>query len=247
VRDREIVAFVAAGLAYGRVAQILRSVEWVVERLGPRPRRFLERASRRVLRDGFSHFRHRFTSGDDLVATLWGLKGVLARHGSLEGCFVAHARPRDDTVLPALCAFMDELRGGREGNGNALLVSPRGASACKKLNLFLRWMVRKDAVDPGGWEGVSPSRLIVPLDVHMHRVARRLGMTRRLQADMRTALEVTAAFRRLAPADPARYDFVLTRPGIWGREAWDDFSRHAMGERDPEERIWTIRGGRSTS
>lgn len=216
VREREIVAFVASSLAYGRVKQILRSVSTVLERMGPSPRAFLLDTPFESLRRTFGDFRHRFTSGDDLASMLAGLKGVIQRYGSLEGCFSSHMRARDPTILQALCAFVEELSLPLDGAANILLASPSGASACKKLNLFLRWMVRHDEVDPGGWEEISPSKLIVPLDTHMHKVGLRLGMTRRRQADMRTAFEITAGFRTVVPEDPVRYDFVLTRPGIWG-------------------------------
>ena len=89
----------------------------------------------------------------------------------------------------------------------------------KRLNLFLRWMVRRDEVDPGGWDRVSPSQLMIPLDIHMHRISRKLGFTERKQADIRTVIEVTDAFRKISPEDPAKYDFVLTRFGI--REEMD--------------------------
>jgi uncharacterized protein (TIGR02757 family) len=92
--------------------------------------------------------------------------------------------------------------------------SPVGGSACKRLNLFLRWMVRQDGVDPGGWDNVPQSKLIVPVDTHMHRICLRLGLTTRKQANMATALEITEGFRALAPDDPVRYDFSLTRLGI---------------------------------
>ena len=95
-----------------------------------------------------------------------------------------------------------------------LLPFPEKGSACKRLNLFLRWMVRKDRVDPGGWDGVPASKLIVPLDTHMYGITRGLGFTERKSADLRTAIEATAAFRKIAPRDPVRYDFALTRPGI---------------------------------
>ncbi len=95
-----------------------------------------------------------------------------------------------------------------------LLPSPGKGSACKRLNLFLRWMVRSDDVDPGGWSGVDAGKLIVPLDTHMHRMGLEVGLTRRKQADMQAALEVTRAFRTIAPEDPVRYDFALTRLGI---------------------------------
>jgi uncharacterized protein (TIGR02757 family) len=94
------------------------------------------------------------------------------------------------------------------------LADPARGSACKRLHLFLRWMVRRDEVDPGGWESVARSKLVVPLDAHMYALARRLGLTGRGQADGRTALEVTAAFRAINAADPVKYDFALTRVGI---------------------------------
>ena len=216
VCDREVAAFVASALAYGRVAQILRSVSTVLKGMGPAPSRFLQASSRESLLEAFSDFKHRFTKGVELAATLWGIKGGMERYGSLGACFTAHMDPRDDTILPALCAFVEELARLSEGEGGVLLASPSGASACKKLHLFLRWMVRHDEVDPGGWDEVARSKLVVPLDIHMHRVGRALNMTRRSQADLRAALEITAAFRMIAPEDPVRYDFVLTRPGIWG-------------------------------
>ncbi|HOX23780.1 MAG TPA: DUF2400 family protein, partial [Elusimicrobiales bacterium] len=88
------------------------------------------------------------------------------------------------------------------------------SSPLKRWNLYFRWMVRKDAVDPGGWNKIPPSSLIVPLDTHMQRIAKLLGLTKRKQADMKTALEITAAFAAVRPEDPVRYDFCLTRFGI---------------------------------
>lgn len=106
---------------------------------------------------------------------------------------------------------------------NYLLPDPAQGSACKRLHLYLRWMVRNDAVDPGCWRHVAPNVLVVPLDTHMHRIARALGLTRRKQADARAAAEITAAFRTIAPTDPVRYDFALTRLGIRRDTALSDF------------------------
>ena len=123
-----------------------------------------------------------------------------------------------ETYLPAITFLAETLRAAGGGISKFLLPSPRGGSACKRLNLMLRWLIRRDAVDPGGWEGVSPRGLLVPLDVHMHRMARKMGATRRKAANLRTVLEVTAAFRRVCLEDPAKYDFALTRQGILGRK-----------------------------
>ena len=212
-RDREIAALVASSLAYGRVAQILKSVRLVLGRMGS-PRRFLMHSSQESLRLAFADFKHRFSTGEELCALLWGVRRVVELYGSLEGCFAAHLRPGHDTVIPALTAFVKELRGSGTGRRNSLLPCPEQGSACKRLHLFLRWMVRSDAVDLGGWDSVPTSKLIVPLDVHMGRMGRMLGLTQRRQTDTQAALEVTAAFRRIAPRDPVRYDFALTRFGI---------------------------------
>ena len=212
-RDREIAGLVASSLAYGRVKQILASVGSALDRM-ERPREFLERASPEKLRRAFAGFRHRFTKGEDLAGMLLGAKRAVERHGSLEACFMANLSARDETVIPALGAFVDELTRGARSRCKSFLPSPSAGSACKRLNLFLRWMVRADEVDPGGWGRVPASKLLVPLDTHMHRIGVALGFTRRTQPGLRAALEVTAAFRELAPRDPVRYDFALTRLGI---------------------------------
>lgn len=212
--DREIVALVASSLAYGRVAQILKSVSAVLGRIGPDPARALADSSPARLRKAMSGFRHRFSTGEQVAAMLAGARRVIRRHGSLGACFAAGASPDDETVLPALQAFVGEV--SKAGDCGHLLPDPSRKSACKRLNLMLRWMVRRDRVDPGGWDGAAAAGLIVPLDTHMHRIGLGLGATRRKSADMRTAMEITAAFRKILPDDPVRYDFALTRLGIRG-------------------------------
>jgi uncharacterized protein (TIGR02757 family) len=211
--DREIVGLVAASLSYGRVKSILASVRSVLARM-PSPAAFLAGASARELRDTFADFKHRFATGEELAVLLIGVKRVLERHGSLHAPFSAGLRDEHGTVVPALIAFTTELRRAAGGLDDHLLPSPERGSACKRLNLFLRWMVRRDEVDPGGWDAVPPAKLLVPLDVHMHRICRALGLTRRNQADLRTAVEATEGFKAFAPDDPVRYDFALTRLGI---------------------------------
>ena len=220
--DREVVGLVASSLAYGRVAHILKSVSAVLGLLGPSPASFIERASRRKLLDAFAEFEHRFTTGPELAALLFGIGRVRRRHGSLAECFQAGMNSGEDLRAP-LSAFVAELTAAAGEPLLHLVPSPERGSACKRLNLFLRWMVRRDEVDPGGWDGVPRSMLLVPLDTHMHRVGRALGFTRRAQADWRTAAEVTAAFQRLAPDDPVRYDFALTRLGIRGDADMGEF------------------------
>lgn len=172
----------------------------------------------------FTEFRHRFAGGSHLAAMLIGAKQIITAHGSLCKCFLEGLGPDDATVLPALSSFAESFVAASDNGCAHLIPLPHRGSACKRMNLLLRWMVRKDAVDPGGWDEVPASKLIIPLDVHMHRISARLGFTGRKQADMRTALEITAAFRSLVPDDPVRYDFVLTRLGIRDDIPEDAFS-----------------------
>ena len=214
VRDREIVGLIASSLAYGRVKQILRSIDYVLARLGPSPADYLLRASQDGILAIFQDFVHRFTTGERLASMLLGARRVIKLYGSLHACFVAGHRETDDTVVPALTGFVKELLGGNYSRDKYLVPAPDRGSACKRLHLFLRWMVRKDAVDPGGWDGIPASKLVIPLDTHMYQIGVALRLTKRNQADLRTALEITSAFREIVPEDPVRYDFALTRLGI---------------------------------
>ena len=212
--DREIAGLVASSLAYGRAGGILRAAGALLAAMG-RPRAFLERTRPVAIRRRFRGFRYRFTRGEEVGRLLLRARALLAEYGTLGECFAAGMEEGEETVLAALRRFSRLLR--RAGGVETLVPSPEGTSPLKRLCLYARWMVRRDRVDPGGWRGVSPARLIVPLDTHLHRAALALGLTRRRTRDMRTALETTAALRRLRPDDPVRYDFALTRPGILGR------------------------------
>ncbi len=214
IRDREVAGLVASSLAYGRVAGILASVSHVLNLMGPSPSCFLERATRRSLEQTFASFKHRWTTGEDIASLLFAAKHTIERYGSLYECFAFALNENDDTILPALSAFVKELSAECNGMHKSFLPSPDAGSACKRLNLFLRWMVRNDDVDPGGWDNVPASRLIVPLDTHMLKISLALKLTKRNGANMRTANEITEAFRAIAPRDPVRYDFALTRLGI---------------------------------
>jgi uncharacterized protein (TIGR02757 family) len=213
-RDREIVGLVASSLAYGRVAQILKSVGDVLDRLGAEPASFIDEVSPAGLGKALAGFRHRFTTGEEVAAMLIGASRLAKEHGSLGDAFASFMSPDDETVWNALGRFACELSSRGKLGRCHLVPAPERGSACKRLLLYLRWMVRQDVVDPGGWERVSAAKLVVPLDVHMFRLCRAMGFISRKQANARAALEATAHFRKIAPNDPVRYDFALTRLGI---------------------------------
>ena len=220
--DREVAGIVAASLAYGRVEQILKSVSAVLDHM-KEPASFLRLATKKALGSRFSGFKHRFADGGALCSLLLGVKGVRAEFGSLGAALEAGLDEGHDTVVPALTALVERLEKAGAGQCGHLLPDPVKGGACKRLHLYLRWMVRHDAVDPGGWDSIPPSKLVVPLDTHMHKIALFLGLTKRKSADARTALEITSAFRRFSPADPVRYDFALTRGGILLKEDPESF------------------------
>ena len=213
--DREIVALIAASLAYGQVRQILKSVFDLLGRLGASPCDYLmSETSERIYRD-MSGFVHRFARDCHVTALLAGIQKVLSEHGSLHQCFTKCMSKEDATVFPALCRFAGALQNDcAYGSPGHLLACPEKGSACKRMNLFLRWMVRKDRVDPGGWFEIPAAKLIIPLDTHMFRICRSLKLTLRNQANMKTAIEITQAFSQWAPEDPVKYDFTLSRFGI---------------------------------
>jgi len=218
--DLEIVGLVAACLAYGRVTQILASIRKALDALtnvkNASPWLTLQAIRPRALFQRLEGFKHRFTTGSEVASLLVAVSRATDSYGSLQRLFAAGVKRGDDTILSGLAAFVERLRalaGGADTCGT-LLSSPADGSACKRLNLYLRWMVRRDAVDPGPWTSISPALLIVPLDTHLFRIATRIGLTQRRQPNLKTAMEVTGGFSRMRPDDPVRYDFALTRLGI---------------------------------
>jgi uncharacterized protein (TIGR02757 family) len=219
--DVEIVGLLASGLAYGRVQQIEKSVMRLLGRMGDSPSDFVRGFDSRR-RGRLKDFKHRFTSGDDISDLLELLRDVYDRFGSIEQFFAQGVNAGDASIIPALATFCDSLsemhwrrNNGRHSSGlKYLLASPARGSACKRLNLFLRWMVRDDEVDPGPWRSVDKAKLIVPVDVHMGRLCKILGLYERKTVTLSAAVEITQSFAEIEPADPVKYDFALSRIGI---------------------------------
>ena len=219
--DIEIAAFLASALAYGRVQQIEKSLNNLLGRMGDSPSEFVinfDRNKRRTLKD----FKHRFTTGDDISDLLTLLRTIINRCGSIEQYFALGYNPGERNIIPALSKFCNSLLEIQAAGGKGqptrglkyLLVSPAGGSACKRLNLFLRWMVRDDDVDTGLWKSIEKARLIVPVDVHMGRLCKILGLYDRKTVSLAAAAEITESFAEIEPADPVKYDFALSRIGI---------------------------------
>lgn len=212
--DREIAGFVAALLSYGRVEQINISLNRLFGMTGEAVRDFTLETSFYEKRKRLSGFKHRFNDGLDMALLLEAVKKLLIKKGTLRKAFaIGH---KQGAIRESLHGFTQRLKTAGTGRGSFdyLLPSPLSGSACKRLNMYLRWMVRPDdGIDLGLWPEISPADLIVPLDTHLEAVGRKLGLTSRKNADWRAAEEVTAGFRRCCPEDPVRYDFSLCHAG----------------------------------
>lgn len=221
--DQEVAGLLVAMLAYGRVASIKEKARRALEALGPHPARAIERGRL----DGLlATFVHRFQRAEDVERFLAALGRVRKKHGTLGAAFLAGSRPDEPTYAEAMGRFVRVLAAEIEGPMTPglrfLFPTTAGGGAAKRLCLYLRWMIRaEDGVDLGTWQrlapGVDPARLIVPLDTHVGRIGRYVGLTDRASGDLKTAAEITGALRRFAPEDPLRYDLALCHLGISGR------------------------------
>lgn len=224
--DREVVAFIAAGLAFGRVASVMASIEAVCGVLGPGPAAAVRDFDPDRDRTRFDHLGHRWTRGRDLAALVWMLNRIVTGRGSIERFFAAGVDPDAADVESALESFSTRARAidlrpiygrmPRRPGAWYFFTRPSTGSACKRLNLFLRWMVRTDNVDPGGWSSVPARQLVVPLDTHTIRAGRCLRLTRRASPGWRMAADITAALRAFDADDPVRFDFSLCHLSMMG-------------------------------
>ena len=219
--DQEVAGLIAAAFAYGRADIIVTNIGAVLAKMGRSPYAYLKRIADSGQRIGdFAGFVHRFHKTADLVAFLECIATAIRTHGSLGELFRKCYDDKDEDIGPSLARFVETLRSPIRHPLSAirsiryLLTSPNDGSACKRMNLFLRWMVRRTPPDLGLWTFVDPSKLVMPVDTHIHRIATFLGLNRRKSADWKTARALTATLARFDAADPIRYDFALCRLGI---------------------------------
>ena len=215
--DQEVAGLIAAAFAYGRADIIVANIGAMLAKMRPSPYRYLVKFDQAEAARRFSGFVHRFHKTPDLVAFLGCLARVIETHGSIGSLFEKCYDATDADIGPSLARFVETIRG--EGSMRAaslryLLTSPVDGSACKRMNLFLRWMVRRTSPDLGLWTFVDPAKLVMPVDTHIHRIATFLGLNDRKSADWKAARALTDRLAGFDRADPVRYDFALCRLGI---------------------------------
>lgn len=227
-REIEISAFIAAVLAYGRIDLFKKTIGRILALSDGRLFDYVSAFEAKQERPRFRGLYYRFNTEDDLFSLMQMISGVIKKEGSLGALFMTFYHEDAEDIGPALSRFVAVLRGFLPGNFRPvhaplsrglsyLLPSPTSGSACKRLNLFLRWMIRpNDGVDFGLWKAIPPAKLIIPLDTHIIRIARYLQLTARRTPDWKMAREITSVLRQCDPSDPLRYDFALCHLGISG-------------------------------
>ena len=221
-QDQEIAAFVASCLSYGQRKVFVPLIRQLLRDMGPSPYQFVMNDD--LDRSRFDWFSYRFNSPDDIRCLVYSLRHVIRRYGSLEDAFVRGWGENND-LRSCLGVFVGLLRSvdfspvvstseGTKGF-RYLVPDPAKGSACKRLNMFLRWMLRSDNIDLGLWTGVPVSSLVIPLDTHITKAGALLGLTSRKDCSWKTAVDITHSLAQLDGKDPLKYDFLLFALGAW--------------------------------
>jgi uncharacterized protein (TIGR02757 family) len=218
--DIEVAGFLSALIAWGQRKTILHNGQALMERMDLAPIDFVRQATESDL-DRLAGFVHRTFNSVDARALVLALREVYAKHGGLEAIFSVAMQAESPDVGPGIVHARSVITGVADfpARTHKHLANPAAGSSAKRINMYLRWMVRQDdrGVDFGLWKGISPHQLICPLDVHTGKVARKLGLLQRKQNDWKAALELTQGLRAFCPEDPVRYDFSLFGLGVYDK------------------------------
>lgn len=223
--DVEVVAFIASSLAYGRVNLFLPVIEKIIKNMGKSPSEFLKNFEVKKDAKRFSDIYYRLSNSDDILAQLYAISEALKYKGRLKNLFMSNFNPKDK-IKDAIIGFINYFqhldlsiiyKNSTKTRGYLhLFPSPEKESTCKRINLFLRWMVRDKDIDFGIWREVGCHSLIIPLDTHVAKVSRCLGILTRSSTDWKAAEELTFNLKKFDPEDPLKYDFALCHFGING-------------------------------
>lgn len=221
LQDIEIIGFWVAMLSWGQRKTIVNKGHELVRLMDGAPHDFVVNHEEKD-RSAFLGFKHRTFQPTDTLYFLEFFQQYYQQHTSLETAFSHHLSKQDDHVENALTGFHRLFFGLPDPPARTTkhVPTPEKKSTCKRLNMFLRWMVRRDnlGVDFGLWQSIRPDQLIVPLDLHVEKVARKLNLLTRQQVDWQAALELTRQLKEFDPHDPVKYDFALFGMGVGGME-----------------------------
>lgn len=216
----EIAGIISSVFAYGNVTLIINSLNRIFKILGNNPREFVVNYNYHKEGRLFDEIKHRFYTADDIALLFKGLNKVYTTYGSLNYLFVLYHFLEDDSIKNSVARFSSNLidlckTSDDPSNGlKFMFPDPYKGSACKRMNLFLRWMVRKDELDFGLWPEIPKNKLIIPVDTHIARICKELKLTKQKTVSWKMAEEITENLREIDPDDPVKYDFAICHIGI---------------------------------
>ncbi len=222
-KDIEIAGFISSVFAYGNVRQIINTLDKIFKAAGKSPYQFAADFNKKTDGKKLNGIKHRFYTDDDLIDLLVAINLALNEHTSLKSLFLKFYTPEDKNIKNALSAFSSYFiesvmtLTGRKYAGHGLkfmFPRPEQGSACKRMNLFLRWMVRKDELDFGIWKEIPARKLIIPVDTHVARICKLLRLTERKIINWKMAEEITENLMKYDPEDPVKYDFAICHIGM---------------------------------
>ncbi len=218
--DIEISAFVSSIFAYGKVTQIINSLEKLHTLFGDSPVQFISKFNRKENSKYLKNFKHRFYTSEDTLILFEIIKRILIENGSIKKLFLNNYSNKTENIKEALSKFSFNINEIAKRYGNAsrgikfMFPNPNNGSACKRMNLFLRWMVRKDELDFGLWKEISTSQLIIPVDTHVAKISRNIGLTKLKNVSWKMAEDITNNLKKFDSKDPVKYDFAICHIGI---------------------------------
>ncbi len=217
-RDIEIIGLITSAYAYGQVDQINMFIEKLLAKIGNKPYEFTINFQKRKSQKYLKGLNYRFNTEKDLINLFSSIRTNLTKYCSLKNLFLSSYKNDNVNIIDALTNFSSAHNLKQKNISNRyyhyLVANPVNKSTCKRMNLFLRWMVRKDEIDLGIWNDVSPSKLIMPVDTHIARISKRLKLVKRKTIDLKFAIELTKKLKQFDINDPVKYDFALCHAGI---------------------------------
>ncbi len=217
VEDKEVVGLLSSSLAFGNAKAFNKKIEYLLK-LWNSPFDAILHTSEKDLHRDLKNFKHRFVDGEVLAKLLSSLKKFIKEYGTIgNGIKQLWENCHTKDIHELLIMFTEELKKKAGNNLTFLIPDPHKKGTCKRLLLYLRWMVRKDEIDIGCWNFILPTDLIIPLDTHIHQWAMKLNFTSSKIANLKTSREITNRLREFSPNDPLKYDFSLCVAGMLGK------------------------------
>lgn len=222
-KDIELMGLIASVFAYGNIKQIITTLNKILNISQPSLSKFILSFNKNKEKEKFKGIKHRFYSSEDVVNLFYLLKIIMKKYGSLKNLFLQQYSEKDGSIKNSLSAFSKEFLFQYEKNMGQptsgikfMFPLPEKNSACKRMNLFLRWMVRKDELDFGLWKEIPANKLIIPVDTHIARICKELNLTTHKNVSWNMAEEITNNLKKFNPMDPVKYDFALCHIGMRG-------------------------------